>query len=104
MPFAFCTREKHPWCEFAESAEDGPSTKFLSPLAKKYGMVIVSPILVWTLKYENFFFLRYMNVVRDDNLCQKSRILRPIHADSSISGKCRSATRSTATCCGTRLW
>ena len=46
MPFAFCTREKHPWCEFAESAEDGPSSKFLSPLAKKFGMVIVSPILV----------------------------------------------------------
>ena len=58
MPFAFCTREKHPWCEFAESAEDGPSTKFLSPLAKKYGMVIVSPILVWKLKFENFFFLQ----------------------------------------------
>ena len=48
MPFAFCTREKHPWCEFAESAEEGPSTKFLSPLAKKFGMVIVSPILVCT--------------------------------------------------------
>lgn len=46
MPFAFCTREKHPWCEFAESAEEGPSIKFLSPLAKKFGMVIVSPILV----------------------------------------------------------
>jgi beta-ureidopropionase len=30
MPFAFCTREKQPWCEFAESAENGPSTKFLS--------------------------------------------------------------------------
>ena len=45
MPFAFCTREKHPWCEFAESAEDGPSTQFLSRLAKKFGMVIVSPIL-----------------------------------------------------------
>lgn len=28
MPFAFCTREKQPWCEFAESAEDGPSTQF----------------------------------------------------------------------------
>jgi len=51
MPFAFCTREKHPWCEFAESAEDGPSTKFLSPLAKKYGMVIVSPILERDEKY-----------------------------------------------------
>ena len=27
MPFAFCTREKQPWCEFAESAEHGPTTK-----------------------------------------------------------------------------
>ncbi|KAJ3604550.1 hypothetical protein NHX12_029290 [Muraenolepis orangiensis] len=33
MPFAFCTREKEPWGQFAES------------LAKKYNMVIVSPIL-----------------------------------------------------------
>ena len=29
MPCAFCTREKHPWCQFAESAEDGPTTLFL---------------------------------------------------------------------------
>ena len=28
MPFAFCTREKLPWTEFAESVEDGPTTKF----------------------------------------------------------------------------
>lgn len=45
MPFVFCTREKHPWCEFAESVENGPSTRFLSELATKYGMVIISPIL-----------------------------------------------------------
>lgn len=45
MPFAFCTREKQPWCEFAENAYDGPSTKFLQELAKRYNMVIVSPIL-----------------------------------------------------------
>ena len=44
MPFAFCTREKHPWLEFAE-AVDGPSTTFLQGLAKRYNMVIVSPIL-----------------------------------------------------------
>jgi beta-ureidopropionase len=44
MPFAFCTREKHPWLEFAE-AVDGPSTQFLSELARRYNMVIVSPIL-----------------------------------------------------------
>lgn len=44
MPFAFCTREKHPWLEFAESV-DGPSTVFLAELARRYNMVIVSPIL-----------------------------------------------------------
>jgi beta-ureidopropionase len=45
MPFAFCTREKHPWSEFAESAEDGPSTRFCQELAQKYNMMILSPIL-----------------------------------------------------------
>lgn len=45
MPFAFCTREKYPWCEFAESAETGPTTCFLKEYAKKYNMVIISPIL-----------------------------------------------------------
>jgi len=44
MPFFLCTREKQPWCEFAE-ADDGPATKFLSKYAKQYDMVIVSPIL-----------------------------------------------------------
>lgn len=29
MPFAFCTREKYPWCEYAEDAKTGPTTKFL---------------------------------------------------------------------------
>ncbi|XP_035691097.1 beta-ureidopropionase-like [Branchiostoma floridae] len=45
MPFAFCTREKQPWCEFSESAEDGPTITFCQELAKKYNMVIISPIL-----------------------------------------------------------
>jgi len=45
MPFAFCTREKQPWMEFAECAETGASTKLLQECAKKYKMVIVSPIL-----------------------------------------------------------
>ena len=44
MPFAFCTREKG-WCEFAESAEDGPTTRLLQRLARRWGAVIVSPIL-----------------------------------------------------------
>ncbi|XP_043852796.1 beta-ureidopropionase isoform X2 [Dromiciops gliroides] len=45
MPFAFCTREKLPWTEFAESAEDGPTTRLCQKLAKTHNMVIVSPIL-----------------------------------------------------------
>ncbi|KIY99577.1 beta-ureidopropionase [Monoraphidium neglectum] len=44
MPFAFCTREKH-WCAFAESAERGPTTQLLQGLARRWGMVVVSPIL-----------------------------------------------------------
>ncbi|KAG6406751.1 hypothetical protein SASPL_134360 [Salvia splendens] len=43
MPYAFCTREKK-WCEFAEPV-DGESTKFLLEFARRYNMVIVSPIL-----------------------------------------------------------
>ncbi|KAK1267950.1 N-carbamoylputrescine amidase [Acorus gramineus] len=43
MPFAFCTREKR-WCEFAEPI-DGESTQFLQEFARKYNMVIISPIL-----------------------------------------------------------
>lgn len=45
MPFAFCTREKRPWCEFAEEAEHGPTTRMLQVLARQYNMVIISPIL-----------------------------------------------------------
>lgn len=35
MPFAFCTREKHPWCEFAEDAENGPTTKLCKEVGRK---------------------------------------------------------------------
>jgi beta-ureidopropionase len=45
MPFAFCTREKSKWCEFAESAEKGPTTQMLQQYASKYNMVIINPIL-----------------------------------------------------------
>ena len=45
MPFAFCTREKLPWTNFAECAETGPTTKFLQKLARRHNMVLVSPIL-----------------------------------------------------------
>eukprot|EP00921_Rhytidocystis_pertsovi_P011547 GHVQ01018669.1.p1 GENE.GHVQ01018669.1~~GHVQ01018669.1.p1 ORF type:complete len:477 (-),score=79.11 GHVQ01018669.1:206-1636(-) len=45
MPFAFCTREKKPWMEFAEDAEEGRSSEFIKRKAKQWKMVIVSPIL-----------------------------------------------------------
>ncbi|KAH9395995.1 Beta-ureidopropionase [Tyrophagus putrescentiae] len=44
MPYVFCTQEKHPWVEFAENAENGPSVEMLRKLALKFGMVIISPI------------------------------------------------------------
>lgn len=42
---AFCTREKHPWTEFAEDALTGPTTTLMIKLAQKHGIVIVSSIL-----------------------------------------------------------
>lgn len=45
MPFAFCTREKVPWCEFAENATTGVTTVLCQDLAQKYNMFIISPIL-----------------------------------------------------------
>lgn len=45
MPFFLCTGQKEPWCEFAESTENGPSILFLRELAKRLNIVIVSPIL-----------------------------------------------------------
>lgn len=44
-PFFYCTREKRPWLEFAEDARDGPAARFISRMAAKHQMVIVSPIL-----------------------------------------------------------
>jgi len=44
-PFFFCTRERLPWLEFAEDAENGPSVLFVKRMAKQHNMVIVSSIL-----------------------------------------------------------
>ena len=45
MPFAFCTREKYPWCEFAEDAKTGPTVTLIRELAQQHNMVIICPIL-----------------------------------------------------------
>lgn len=33
MPFAFCTKEKSHWCEYAENAKNGPTTMFLKEVS-----------------------------------------------------------------------
>ncbi|KAK6033331.1 hypothetical protein OSTOST_00468 [Ostertagia ostertagi] len=38
MPFAFCTRERLPWTQFAESAEHGPTTQSSFSQAKSLSM------------------------------------------------------------------
>jgi hypothetical protein len=50
MPFVFCTREKFPWCEFAESVEDGPTTMFLKDVDNKFKN-----------RFEINNFINYMN-------------------------------------------
>eukprot|EP00657_Telonema_sp_P-1_P010056 TRINITY_DN4357_c0_g1_i2.p1 TRINITY_DN4357_c0_g1~~TRINITY_DN4357_c0_g1_i2.p1 ORF type:complete len:310 (+),score=108.70 TRINITY_DN4357_c0_g1_i2:422-1351(+) len=45
MPFAFCTREKLPWTDFAECAQTGHSIQWCQEQAVKHNMVIVAPIL-----------------------------------------------------------
>jgi dihydropyrimidinase len=71
-PFFLCTREKYPWVEFAEKAEQGESINFLKSLAKKYNVVIISPILERDPK--------------DDTLWNTSVV---ISNSGDILGKCR---------------
>jgi len=73
MPFAFCTREKYPWVEFAEEAETGRSTKFLSSLARKYNMVIVSPILERDSVHGNTLWNTAVVIGNNGNYIGKSR-------------------------------
>ncbi|XP_023221411.1 beta-ureidopropionase-like [Centruroides sculpturatus] len=73
MPFAFCTREKYPWCEFAESAEDGPSTQLCQQMAKKYNMVIISPILERDEVHGNTLWNTAIVISNSGNVLGKTR-------------------------------
>lgn len=73
MPFAFCTRERLPWCEFAESAESGPTTKFLKTLAAKYGVVIISPILEREEEKDDVIWNTAVVISHTGNVIGKSR-------------------------------
>eukprot|EP00771_Trimastix_marina_P003784 gnl/Trimastix_PCT/518.p2 GENE.gnl/Trimastix_PCT/518~~gnl/Trimastix_PCT/518.p2 ORF type:complete len:387 (-),score=147.96 gnl/Trimastix_PCT/518:86-1246(-) len=44
VPFFMCTREKDPWCQYAEPPT-GPSTRMLQELARQHNVVIIAPIL-----------------------------------------------------------
>ncbi|KAG2297717.1 hypothetical protein Bca52824_044386 [Brassica carinata] len=71
MPFAFCTREKK-WCEFAEPI-DGESAKFLQELAKKYNMVIVSPILERDMDHGEVLWNTAVIIGNNGNIIGKHR-------------------------------
>ncbi|CAM8937678.1 unnamed protein product [Rhodiola kirilowii] len=71
MPFAFCTREKR-WCEFAESV-DGESTRFLQEFARKYNMVIISPILERDIKHGETIWNTAVIIGNHGNIIGKHR-------------------------------
>lgn len=73
MPFAFCTREKHPWTEFAESAVDGPTIKLCQELAKKHNMVIVSPILERDTVHQDRIFNTTVIISNNGSVLGKTR-------------------------------
>ncbi|KAG9440699.1 hypothetical protein H6P81_020864 [Aristolochia fimbriata] len=71
MPFAFCTREKS-WCEFAEPI-DGETTQFLQDFARKYNMVIVSPILERDLNHGETIWNTAVIIGNHGNIIGKHR-------------------------------
>lgn len=71
MPFAFCTREKR-WCEFAETV-DGESTHFLQDFARKYNMVIISPILERDIKHGETIWNTAVIIGNHGNIIGKHR-------------------------------
>uniref|UniRef100_A0AC35G9Q2 Antitoxin VbhA domain-containing protein n=2 Tax=Panagrolaimus sp. PS1159 TaxID=55785 RepID=A0AC35G9Q2_9BILA len=73
MPFAFCTRERLPWTEFAESAENGPSTKYMKQLAAKHGVVIISPILERDEEKDDVIWNTAVVISHTGNVIGKSR-------------------------------
>lgn len=72
-PFFMCTREREPWLNFAESAEDGPSTRLLSRVAQKYNMVIVSPILERDEKHGDVIYNTAVVIGNNGNVIGKQR-------------------------------
>lgn len=76
MPFAFCTREKSS-CEFAEPI-NGQSNQFLQSLARKYNMVIVSPILERDLNHGETIWNTAVVIGNQGNIIGKHRKVRSL--------------------------
>lgn len=75
MPFAFCTREKS-WCEFAECAETGESVALCQTLARKWGMVIVNPILERDAAHNDTIWNTAVVIGNNGNIIGKHRKVR----------------------------
>ena len=73
MPFAFCTREKMPWLDFAECAQTGRSTMWLRKMARQHNMVIVSPILERDLEHGDTIWNTAVVIGNNGNYIGKHR-------------------------------
>ncbi len=49
MPFFFCTREKLPWGEFAETVENGPTTKLVQEVRYVCLLIYLLCMRSWTV-------------------------------------------------------
>lgn len=76
MPFAFCTREKQ-WCEFAESAETGPSVQACQAVARRWGMVVVCPILERDAAHNDTIWNTAVVIGHTGNIIGKHRKVGP---------------------------
>ena len=88
MPFAFCTREKHPWTQFSESAESGPSTLFLAKVVTHVKLNIIK--LKFILNIKTWWMSVFHSLLQSTAWWLFHQFLRE--------------TRFTETRCGTLLW
>jgi beta-ureidopropionase len=86
MPFAFCTREKQ-WTEFAEPAATGPSTKLCQQLARKYNMVVISPILERDEEHQDTIWNTAVVIGNNGNVIGKHRKVRFMIGRAQDGGK-----------------
>lgn len=72
MPFAFCTREKQPWCEFAQPV-NGPLVRSFQEVAKRLNMVIVLPILERDEEHQDIIWNAAVVISNNGGIIGKTR-------------------------------